>query len=115
MIEKAEAIIDGTQPAVVLARRVRAFDPFPGATTAWGHESLKVWGASPEGDQPPEAGQVPGEVLSADEAGVLVQCGQGCLRLTALQRAGGKRLGVADFLRGVPLVAGQRLGAQACS
>jgi methionyl-tRNA formyltransferase len=114
-IEKAEAAIDWRQAASVLARRVRAFDPFPGATTAWGTESLKIWAASAEGDLPPGAGKAVGEVLSADEAGVLVQCGRGCLRLTTLQRAGGKRLGVSDFLRGVPLTAGQRLGAQACS
>jgi methionyl-tRNA formyltransferase len=114
-IEKAEAAIDWTQAADVLARRVRAFDPFPGATTTWGSDALKIWAALPEGDRFLEDGKVPGEVLAADEAGVLVQCGQGSLRLTSLQRAGGKRLGVADFLRGVPLMAGQRLGAQACS
>lgn len=115
-IDKAEAALDWTQSAVLLERRVRAFDPFPGAHTSWQGEPLKVWAAVAEGgDQPPSQGQSLGQILSADATGVLVQCGQGRLRLQTLQRAGGKRLGVADFLRGVPLAAGQGLGERACS
>lgn len=108
-IEKAEALIDWSQPAEVIARRVRAFDPFPGAQTVLGSEVIKVWSATPEtGD-----GAAPGRILSVDEGGVWVQCGQGRLRLLVLQRAGGKRLPVADFLRGFPLQAGVVLGAGA--
>ena len=109
-IEKAEAAIDWTLAAEVLARRVRAFDPFPGALTQQPDgASLKVWAASAV----PGTG-VPGTVLAVSGDGVDVACGQGVLRLTELQRAGGKRLPVADFLRGSPLVPGQLLGA-ACS
>jgi len=51
-----------------------------------------------------------GTILSVNAAGVVVQCGQGVLRLTELQRAGGKRLPVAEFLRGFALLPGQVLG-----
>lgn len=108
-IEKAEALIDWSQPAEVIARRVRAFDPFPGAQTVLGSEVIKVWSATPEAGD----GAAPGRILSVDEGGVWVQCGQGRLRLLVLQRAGGKRLPVADFLRGFPLQAGVVLGAGA--
>ncbi len=109
-IEKAEALIDWSLDAATLARRVRAFNPFPGAVTSWLGESLKVWAAVAEGDQPASAELPAGSVRSADADGVRVQTGAGVLCLTELQRAGGKRLAVADFLRGIPLSAGARLG-----
>lgn len=107
-IEKHEALIDWTLPAEVLARRVRAFDPFPGALTHHGSDNLKVWAAEPE----PEAAEAspPGTVLEASAGGVRVATGQGVLRLTELQRAGGKRLPAAAFLQGADLQPGQRLG-----
>jgi len=104
-IEKAEAALDWSQPAAVLARRVRAFNPFPGAGTARAGEAVKVWSAQAEAAAP--AGAVPGQVLAADGAGIRVQTGDGVLVLTELQRAGGKRLPVADFLRGFALAPGQ--------
>jgi len=106
-IEKAEAAIDWTQPAEVIARRIRAFDPFPGATTPMAGESVKVW----RGGLERLAGSAaPGLVLAADGAGIVVACGAGALRLTELQRAGGRRLPAADFLRGFPVAPGTRLG-----
>jgi methionyl-tRNA formyltransferase len=108
-IEKAEAQLDWTQPAALLERRVRAFNPFPGASTLWGGEALKVWRAEVEAPaqpaqphQPTQPAQ-PGTVLGADATALRVQTGQGVLRLLEVQRAGGKRLPVADFLRGQPL------------
>jgi len=108
-IEKAEAAIDWALPAEVIGRRVRAFDPFPGAQTVLGAEVIKVWSATPEAGE----GDTPGRILAVDERGVLVQCGNDRLRLSVLQRAGGKRLPVADFLRGFPLQVGAVLGAAA--
>ena len=109
-IEKAEAALDWTLPAELLARRIRAFDPFPGMTvplaTTSGQETLKLWQAVAE---PAEHPAEPGTVLRADASGVRVACGQGQLCLTQLQRPGGKRLNAADFLRGCPLQVGQRL------
>jgi len=104
-IDKAEAALDWTAPAELLARRVRAFNPFPGAATTLAGEAIKVWSAHAE----VAAGGAPGEVLAVGAAGIRVATGAGVLVLTELQRAGGKRLPVADFLRGFPLQPGQVL------
>lgn len=114
-IDKAEADIDWALPAATLARRVRAFDPFPGATTPWGEVPLKVWASQALGSEPPGPATLPGTVLASDAQGVWVQTGAGVLCLTALQRPGAKRLPVADFLRGNELPPGTRLGRPACS
>jgi methionyl-tRNA formyltransferase len=108
-IEKAEATIDWSQPAAVIERRIRAFDPFPGATARLGEETVKVWRAQAL----PGRGSVPpGTIVAVDARGIGVACGDGGrLELTELQRAGGKRLPVADFLRGFPVAAGQRFEA----
>ncbi|MDP1687364.1 methionyl-tRNA formyltransferase [Hydrogenophaga sp.] len=102
-IDKAEAALDWSQDAATLARRVRAFNPFPGAATARAGEAVKVWAAQAVDG---EAGAVPGQVLSAGDAGIRVQTASGALVLTELQRAGGKRLAAADFLRGFELHTG---------
>lgn len=109
-IEKAEAQMDWRLPAVALDRRVRAFNPFPAALTQLGEEAIKVWAAHPLDDGVSQA-QAPGTVLRADADGILVQTGEGQLLLTELQRAGGKRLAAADFLRGFAVMPGQQLGA----
>lgn len=116
-IEKAESAIDWSEPATTIARRVRAFDPFPGASTTFGGETIKVWAAEPtapldapsvEGAKPAQAGQV----VDISEQGIGVACGDtSVLRLTTLQRAGGKRLPCADFLRGFALQVGDILGS----
>ncbi|MGC3986480.1 MAG: methionyl-tRNA formyltransferase [Pseudorhodoferax sp.] len=106
-IEKAEAPIDWRLPAAAIARRLRAFDPFPGATTQLGGETLKCWA----GRALPEAtGLPPGTVLAADAAGLAVATGEGVLLLTELQRAGGKRLPAAAVLAGFAIQRGQVLG-----
>jgi methionyl-tRNA formyltransferase len=103
-IEKAEAAVDWQQSAETIGRRVRAFNPFPAASAQLGADVIKLWRATVENT----AHHTPaGAVLSADEHGVRVACGEGVLCVTELQRAGGKRLNAADFLRGFPLTAGQ--------
>ena len=100
-IEKAESLIDWSLSAIALDQRVRAFDPFPGASSLLQGEAIKVWACRPAA----EVGTVavpPGTILQADADGLAVQCGSGVLWPTLLQRAGGKRLPVADFLRGFP-------------
>ena len=106
-IEKAEAAVDWAAPAEVIARRVRAFDPFPGAFSQCAGETIKLWSVQIAAAVAP-ADAVAGTVLQADARGVSVACGQGVLRFTQLQRAGGKRLEAADFLRGHPLEPGMR-------
>ena len=105
-IEKAESLIDWSESAEVIARRLRAFNPFPGGATSLGSEAIKVWEAVAE-----EGAGAAGTVLSADAQGVRVACGQGVLNMTLLQRAGGKRLAAGDFLRGFELPAGAVLGS----
>ncbi len=100
-IDKSEAAIDWCQPADVIERRLRAFDPFPGASAVLGGATLKCWRARPV------AGHgTPGTVLGVSADGITVACGQGALQLTELQRAGGKRLAAQAFLQGMPIAAG---------
>jgi len=109
-IEKDEAELDWRRSAAELDRQVRAFDPFPVATTHRGEELLRVWAARPL-EAP--AG-TPGLVLQVGEAGIVVACGSGALRLEELQRAGGKRLPARELLRGgAPVAVGDQLGAAA--
>ena len=97
-IDKAEAKLDWNQTADVLARKVRAFDPFPGAVVTLAGEPVKAWrGVAESGNGRP------GQVLAVDAGGILVACGEGALRITELQKPGGRRVGVADFLNGSTL------------
>jgi methionyl-tRNA formyltransferase len=102
-IDKAEAMLDFRRPAAELAQRIRAFDPFPGAAAILDGTTIKLWHALPESGT-----GVPGTVLAVDGRGIVVACGEGALRVTELQKPGGKRLSAADFLRGASVVAGQR-------
>jgi methionyl-tRNA formyltransferase len=97
-IEKAEAAIDWRQPAEAIARRVRAFDPFPGTTFVAGADTVKLWAAEAM------AGEgAPGTVLQAQSEQLVVACGEGALALRTLQKPGGKRVGTRDFLQSTTL------------
>src|SRR5690606_1725060 len=89
-LDKAEAALDCTQPAVLLARRVRAFNPVPGATVRLpGLDTpVKVWRAQA---LDMAATQAPGTLLQATASGIDIATGDGVLRLLELQKAGGKR------------------------
>lgn len=108
-IEKAESAIDWSLPAAVIGQRIRAFDPFPGASTECAGETIKIWNYEIDSNIPTSS-QRCGQILSVTDQGVVVACGTGALRLTSLQRAGGKRLAAADFLRGFELQPGMVLG-----
>lgn len=103
-IDKREAEMDWNCSAAELERQVRALRPMPGATTRLRGEMLKIWRA-----QLRSAHGVAGKVLAASDEGVLVACGEGALLLTELQRAGGRRLDAAQFLRGCAIAAGERM------
>ena len=158
-IDKAEAAIDWRQSAEQIAHKVRAFDPFPGASTRLAGETLKIWGAQAlahsdgaahaqeslaTGGEPKTADDLkglaapdiapsaieptasffahqhadlmasgasgrarPGLILASEPRGLVVAAGAGtCLRITHLQRPGGKRLAVADYLQGHALAPG---------
>ncbi|MES1977674.1 MAG: methionyl-tRNA formyltransferase [Pseudomonadota bacterium] len=98
-IEKYEAAIDWSHDAATIERRIRAFTPFPGAFGQVGNEAVKFREAVVlDGEAPQDA--VAGQVLAANETGVDIATANGVLRVTRLQKAGGKALPVADFLRG---------------
>lgn len=106
-VEKHEAKIDWAQPAEAIVRRIRAFDPFPGATSELDGETLKLWAATVV---PGPAGEVPGTLLAVAPTGLAVAAPDSIVQVTQLQRAGGKRLPVADFLRGFDVKVGQVFG-----
>ena len=105
-IDKAEAAIDWAQPAAVIERRVRAFDPFPGASFSLDGEVVKLWRAALR----PDLSGAPGQVLAAGDGRLTVACGQGALDLLQLQRPGGRRIDAAAFLQARPGLTGRVLG-----
>jgi methionyl-tRNA formyltransferase len=105
-VDKAESLVDWSQPAAVIERRIRAFDPAPGVSARIRGEAVKLWHA--QAVQGAGAAD-PGTVLAVDGQGIGVACGDGSrLEITQLQRAGGKRLPASEFLRGFPVAAGER-------
>ena len=102
-IEKAEALIDWSRNARELDCHIRAFNPFPGAQALFGGQTIKLWQATPVAG----SGEV-GEIIGVDRDRVVVACGAGALAVSELQKAGGKRLPVRDFLAGHPLRVGDR-------
>jgi methionyl-tRNA formyltransferase len=97
-ITKEEARLDFALPADVLARKIRAFNPFPGANGVVDGVAVKIWHA-----EAVHGNGAPGQVLQADAGGIVVACGAGALRLTELQKPGGKRLAAAELLKGFAL------------
>ncbi|MBK6355900.1 MAG: methionyl-tRNA formyltransferase [Betaproteobacteria bacterium] len=107
-IEKAEALIDWSKSAAALDRHIRAFNPFPGAQALFGGQTVKLWQATPvAGD-----GEI-GTILAVDRSSVVIACGEGALAVSELQKAGGKRLPVQQFLAGHPLKVGDRFAMPA--
>jgi methionyl-tRNA formyltransferase len=102
-ISKSEAILNWSGSALELERRVRAFDPAPGASSRIGSVELKIWRAT---RLPDSANVMPGTVVSADANGIDVACGEGQLRLLTVQRSGGKRMAVPELLRGLSIKPG---------
>ena len=106
-IEKHEAAVDWTQDAETIVRRVRAFDPFPGASSTLDGAAIKFWAGRARGATVAEA---PGTVLAVSATGIEVAARDSIVSFTELQRPGGKRLPVADFLHGFDVKAGQVFG-----
>jgi len=102
-VTKAEGAVDWSAPAATVERRLRAFDPFPGATSRVGAETVKLW----RGTVVDGRGE-PGKILRAGDSGVVVACGDEALQITELQRAGGRRVQARQFLAAHPLAPGLR-------
>ncbi|MBC7608827.1 MAG: methionyl-tRNA formyltransferase [Polaromonas sp.] len=104
-IEKSEALIDWTQSALVIERRIRAFNPFPGAFGMLGSEAIKIREALLL-PTPRPLGAAPGQVLAASDDGVDICAADGVVRAARLQKAGGKTLDAASFLHGFEILPG---------
>jgi methionyl-tRNA formyltransferase len=103
-IDKAETAVDWSRSAAEIERQVRAFNPSPGAVARLRGDDVKLWQASAlDGALAP-----PGTVLRAGRGGIEVACAAGAVRITELQRAGGKRLSADAFLRGCAIAVGER-------
>ena len=110
-VDKAEAAVDWTLDADTIARRIRAFSPAPGAVARLRGEAVKLWQARALPVAAPDA--TPGAVIGASADGIVVVCGSGAVRLSELQRPGGKRLNAAQFLQGQALQVGERFDLSA--
>lgn len=118
LIRKEHGAIDWTLPAVDTWRRVRAYNPWPGAYTALNGEQITIWNAWPLASDSPEA---PGTVVAlppelgddTPESAFAVQTGTGLLAVVELQRAGRRAVSSAEFLRGAPSLVGRRFQAPA--
>ena len=94
-LDKTEARLDWNQPAVLLARKVRAFEPWPVAEAMVAGERLRIHGAVALDLR---HGFAPGVLLAAGKQGIDIACAEGALRLRVVQREGGKAITVADYL-----------------
>ena len=101
-IDKRETRLDWTQPALSLERAVRAFRPAPGAYAVLDGEPVKIWRA-----RVVDGEGAPGSALEVQEE-LVIACAQQALAVAELQRAGGRRLGAREFLRGHRLSPGAR-------
>lgn len=106
-INKEEASLDFSYPAQHLHNKIRALNPFPGATIEIDNQRIKVWNAHIV--HLSQQGKI-GEILSASpEEGLTVQCKEGIIRLTELQKQGGKRLRDVEFIKGFHIKVGNFL------
>jgi methionyl-tRNA formyltransferase len=105
-IDTRQAEIPWSDSAAAIDRRVRAFNPAPGARTVLDGVPLKIWKVAMEQG----AHGTPGEVLDVGASGILVACGSGAVRVLELQRAGGKPMSARAFLAGHAIKRGARLG-----
>jgi methionyl-tRNA formyltransferase len=95
-IDKAEALIDWATPAEILARKVRAFNPFPATFSHIGGERVKIWAASAN---TVDSGQAVGTIVAASDQGILVQTASGQLLISEIQLAGKSKMPVSELLK----------------
>ena len=103
MLRKEMGNLDFSQDAACILRLIRGLDPWPGTFSYLKGKMIKIRKAEHGGDS---AGHKPGEVLAADERGLLVQTGDGALRITELQPEGKKPMAASAWLRGTSVCAG---------
>lgn len=111
-LDKGEAWLDFAVDAELLARRVRAFDPFPVACARLGQTTLRFWRAHALAE--PSAVE-PGTVVAASADGLRIACGRGTLVVAELQRPGSRRMSAAEFLGGMPIRPGEVFAGRPCA
>ncbi len=104
-LSKAEAQVDWSEGAAVIARRVRAFNPWPVCQSSLEGDTLRIW----EAEAIEATGDEPGTVVATSKKGIDIATGEGCLRLTRIQLPGRKPMSAADLLNSRSLD-GARLG-----
>ena len=105
-LHRSESLIDWSDDSINIERKIRAFNPWPLTKTALGETQLTLYNAQNDSTISDTA---PGTILAADPSGIVIQCGTGALKITRLQRPGGKPLSSKDFLNGMHLNAGMHL------
>jgi methionyl-tRNA formyltransferase len=104
-LDKSEAAIDWSQTAPVISCAIRALNPAPGASSRLNGETLKIWHAEIAPGAPPQAAEC-GSILAVTPVSIAVAAMNSIVNIVELQRPGGKRLALADFLRGFDLHTG---------
>ena len=107
-IEKKITLIDWEQSAAKISALIRALDPSPGAYTVWRDKKVKLFSSGIEANSRPDV--VPGRVVGQRERGLIVETGQGAVKILELQYPGKKRLPAQEYLRGFPIPDGTILG-----
>jgi methionyl-tRNA formyltransferase len=109
ILRKEDGLIDWSQSAFAIERRVRGFQPWPNAYTSFDSKGLTIWSAEPEASS--NLAAAPGEVIVAHGNDLVVNCGEEtALRLVEIQPEARKRLSARDFLNGTHLKVGDRFG-----
>lgn len=114
LIRKEMGKIDFRQEAAVINRLIRGMNPWPSAYTFYKGKQLKIWKATPvdEAELQGNKASVPGRIVQVSKEFFDVACGKGILRVSELQLAGKKRMSAHDFLLGVKMMPGERLGEE---
>ena len=107
LLKKEDGVIDWTNPAVEIERRIRGMSPWPGAFTFAGEERWMIWRAAVKQS---DAGILPGQVISAGKEGIAVATGQGVILILELQPANSRRMAAVQYLAGHKISPGMRLG-----
>jgi methionyl-tRNA formyltransferase len=108
-LSKEDGVLDFAAPAAVLAARINGLFPWPACGVELGGQPIKFGLADAIAA---DHAMAPGQVVGADEAGLLVATAAGVLRVRRVQRPGGRMLAAAEFLRGFPIPAGTQLQAK---
>jgi methionyl-tRNA formyltransferase len=108
ILKKEDGLIDWRRSAIVIERCVRGFQPWPNAYTSFNAKGLTIWRAQ---SLPSVSDALPGEVIAARGDELIVKCGeQTALRLIEVQPEARKRIAVRDFINGMHVKVGDRLG-----